>query len=138
LIVADTGAIIALLDADDQHHFVVRQLFLDTGSQWLLPWAILPEVDYLLHRLVGEKSQRAFMEDLATGSFLVEWGQELDLVRARALCEKHRSLRIGLVDACVIAVAERVKAQAIATLDLRHFGAIKISGKPRLLPRDSA
>ena len=40
------------------------------------------------------------------------------------------------MDAVVIAVAERLKAEAIATLDLKHFGAVKIRGGPRLLPRD--
>jgi len=36
----------------------------------------------------------------------------------------------------VIAAAERLKAEAIATLDLRHFSAVSIKGNPRLLPRD--
>jgi hypothetical protein len=36
----------------------------------------------------------------------------------------------------VIAMAERLGAKAIATLDLRHFGAVAIKGRPRLLPRD--
>jgi hypothetical protein len=27
--------------------------------------------------------------------------------------------------------------KAIATLDLTHFGAVKIAGSPRLLPRDA-
>jgi hypothetical protein len=36
----------------------------------------------------------------------------------------------------VIAVAERLGAEAIATLDLRHFAAVEIQGSPRLLPRD--
>jgi hypothetical protein len=49
---------------------------------------------------------------------------------------RYRSLRPGLVDAIVIATAERLKADAIATLDLRHFGAVSIKGSPRLLPRD--
>ena len=43
---------------------------------------------------------------------------------------------IGLVDAAVIAIAERLGAGAIATLDLKHFGAVAIRGRPRLLPRD--
>jgi hypothetical protein len=30
-----------------------------------------------------------------------------------------------------------VRAEAIATLDLRHFGAVKIAGSLRLLPRDA-
>jgi len=32
---------------------------------------------------------------------------------------------------------ERLGAAAIATLDLRHFGAMKINGAPALLPRDA-
>jgi len=47
-----------------------------------------------------------------------------------------KSLQIGFVDSMVIAAAERLKAEAIATLDLRHFSAVSIKGNPRLLPRD--
>ncbi len=36
----------------------------------------------------------------------------------------------------VMAVAERLRASAIATLDLRHFGVVTLRGRPRLLPRD--
>jgi hypothetical protein len=35
-----------------------------------------------------------------------------------------------------MAVAERRRARAIATLDTRHFGAVALRTKPRLLPRD--
>jgi hypothetical protein len=40
------------------------------------------------------------------------------------------------VDGVVISVAERLGADAIATLDVRHFGAVRIKGAPALLPRD--
>jgi len=46
------------------------------------------------------------------------------------------SLRLGLVDGVVISVAERLRARAIVTLDVRHFGAVAIRGRPKLLPRD--
>jgi hypothetical protein len=36
-----------------------------------------------------------------------------------------------------MATAERLKATAIATLDARHFGAVKLRGAPKLLPRDA-
>lgn len=136
MIVADTGAILALIDADDAHHDTIASLFDQEGRSWVLPWAVLPEVDYLLLQHVGPDAERAFGEDLARGSFAVEWGGEADLARARELSDSHRALRLGLVDAAVIAVAERVRAKAIVTLDVRHFGAIEIRGAPRLLPRD--
>jgi hypothetical protein len=128
VIVADTGAILALLDKGDRHHAAVRELYEGRPDQWLLPWAILPEV---------ARAQETFLTDVAEGSFAVEYGKHEDVVRAHAIGRKYRALNLGLVDAVVIATAERLRADAIATLDLRHFGSVKIAGSPRLLPRDA-
>ena len=100
-------------------------------------WAILPEVDYLAASELGARAQEAFLADLAEGAFAVEYGTHEDLDRAHVIGRKYRALKLSLVDAVVIAIAERVEADAIATLDLRHFGAVKIAGSPRLLPRDA-
>ena len=136
MIVADTGAIVALVDADDRHHAELRRLFEGAPESWVLPWAILPEVDYLLSEHVGARAQERFAGDLASGAWAIEWGDPADLVRAEEISRRHRALRLGLVDSVVMAVAERRKAEAIATLDLRHFGAVTLRGRPRLLPRD--
>lgn len=136
MIVADTGAILALLDADDRHHRVLRRLLEADPHAWLLPWAILAEVDYLALSQLGPAVELAFLADVATGSFTVEWGQEGDLTRAHELARRHRGLKLGLVDTVVMAVAERLEADAIATLDVRHFSAVAIRGEPKLLPRD--
>ena len=137
MIVADTGAILALIDADDQHHETLRRIYEEEPEAWVLPWAVLPEVDYLLLTHLGDRVELAFLQDLSDGRYLVEWGDERDLERAHQLCRHHRGLRLGLVDGVVIAVAERLRAQSIATLDLRHFGAVSIQGGPLLLPRDA-
>ena len=136
MIVADTGAIVALVDADDRHHAALRRLFEKAPDGWVLPWAILPEVDYLLGAHVGARAEERFVGDLASGAWAVEWGDPGDLVRAEEIARRHRGLRLGLVDAVVMAVAERRRADAIATLDLRHFGAVTLRGRPELLPRD--
>lgn len=136
MIVADTGAIVALVDADDRHHRALRGVYERDPDAWVLPWAILPEVDYLLAEHLGPRAQAAFLTDLSSGAYPVAWGDEADLARAHALCTRYQALRLGLVDGVVISVAEREGAEAIATLDLRHFGAVEIRGRPRLLPRD--
>ena len=136
MIVADTGAIVALVDAADHHHRALRAAYERDPDAWLLPWAILPEVDYLLAEHVGPRAADAFRADLAAGAYAVAWGDEADLFRANALCVRYRSLRLGLVDGVVISIAERVHAGAIATLDVRHFGVVKIKGSPALWPRD--
>ena len=128
MIVADTGAVIALVDADERHHRALRQLYEEDPDAWVFPWAILPEVDYLLAEHVGGTARAAFLADLATGAYAVEWGDDGDLERAHALCTRYHDLGLGLVDAVVIGVAERLRAEAVATLDLRHFGVVAIRG----------
>ena len=135
MIVADTGAILALIDKSDAHHKAMMALF-DQDPDWVLPWAILAEVDYLVGAHLGAKAQEAWLDDLASGAFQIEWGSDADLTRAREITRRHRALAIGLVDAVVMATAERLRAESIATLDLRHFGAVAIRGTPHLLPRD--
>ena len=136
MIVADTGAIIALIDRHDRHHTALKSLYEKNPDDWLLPWAILPEIDYLVGAHVGARAQEAFVADLAEGAFHVSWGDEADLDQARRLATRYGRLRIGLVDAVVIATAIRLRARAIATLDLRHFAAVTIPGDPSLFPRD--
>ena len=135
MIVADTGAIVALIDADDRHHRTLRALF-EREPSWVLPWPVLPEVDYLVATHLGARAEEAFLADLADGLFQVEWGEDVDLERAHEIARRYRSLRLGLVDTVVMAVAERLRAEAIVTLDLRHFAAVALRTKPRLLPRD--
>jgi hypothetical protein len=136
MIVADTGAIVALIDRSDRHHRALMGLYHQDPSGWVLPWAILPEVDYLVGSYLGPEAEEAFLADLAGGVFTVEWGRDADLTRAHALARQYRDLKLGLADGIVIAIAERLRAEAIATLDHRHFGAVSIKGSPALWPRD--
>jgi hypothetical protein len=136
VIVADTGAIVALVDSDDSHHEALRRSFEAQPDQWVLPWAILPEVDYIVASRLGPATARAFRADLAQGLFYVEWDGASDLKRARELDAQYADLSLGLVDTVVMAIAERIGARAIATLDLRDFAPVELAGAPELWPRD--
>ena len=137
MIVADTDVIVALIDRSDRHHRRLTDLYQQDPSRWVLPWAILPEVDYLVGSYLGPLAEEAFLADLASGVFNVEWGRESDLQRAHALAKQYRGLKLGLVDGIVIAVAERLRAEAVATVDYRHFGTVSIKGNPAIWPRDT-
>ena len=126
----------ALVDRGDRHHATLRAIYDEGPDAWVLPWAILAEVDYLLGSRVSPKAQETFLDDLAEGAFQVEWGDEGDLLRAYELRRQHGALQLELVDGAVVAVAEPLHAKPIATLGLRHFGAIAIEARPKLLPRD--
>lgn len=136
MVVADTAAVLALLDRSDDHHEDVRVLYEADPDGWLLPWAVLPEIDYLVAKTLGGPAHRMWLADVASGAFAVEWGAPGDLPKAQALDIRYAALNLGLVDAVVMAVAERLGAD-IATLDVRHFGAVTLEHHPRLLPRDA-
>lgn len=136
MIVADTGAVIALINQDDPHHPLLRRAFEARPEDWILPWAVLPEVDHFVTKRLGRDTARAFRADVAEGRFSVEWNGAGDLERAREIEQKYADLRLGLVDTIVMAIAERVGARAIATLDLRDFASVELAGDPQLWPRD--
>lgn len=136
MIVADTSAVLALLDRSARDHAAIRDAYELRPGEWILPWAILPELDYIVAARLGTAVAAALRRDLAGGRFMVEWGSLADLRRAEELNANYRSLRLGLVDGLVMAVAERLRARAIATLDLRDFGAVSLDGQPQLWPRD--
>jgi predicted nucleic acid-binding protein len=43
----------------------------------------------------------------------------------RELCRRYEDLPLGLADAAVIAIAERLGERSIATLDHRHFSVVR-------------
>lgn len=49
----------------------------------------------------------------------------VDIARMKVLVVKYANFPLGAVDAAVIAVAERLGVQEIATIDHCHFGAVR-------------
>jgi len=48
------------------------------------------------------------------------------------LMRRHRGFPLGIADASVVAVAERLKVTEVATLDRRHFHSIVPAHAPAL------
>ncbi|MYA10190.1 MAG: PIN domain-containing protein [Gemmatimonadetes bacterium] len=136
VIVADTSAILALMDRGDPFHTTLQATFAAGAGDWVVPWAIIPELDHLARKRLGAAAAGAIGADLAEGRFQIEWGAPGDLRRGLELDRAYRNLSLGLVDGVVMAVAERLEARAIATLDLRDFGAVTLNGNPEIWPRD--
>jgi len=136
IVVADTGAVLALIDRNDRHHEALKRALERPATRWVLPWAVLPEVDYLVAKELGAKVHDAWLTDLGDGLWDVEPMADTDLPLAEHWHKRYKALRMGLVDAVVAVVADRLRADVIATLDLKHFGAVSLPGAPLLWPRD--
>lgn len=136
MIVADTSGILGLLDRDSVHHDALVEAFEATGAEWIVPWAVLPEIDHLVTSRFGREVARRFLDDVEAGRIVAEWEGSVDLARALELDARYDALSLGLVDAVVMAICERLGARAIVTLDLRDFGAVELEGDPQIWPRD--
>jgi predicted nucleic acid-binding protein len=87
----------------------------------VVPDVVIPEVCYLLAKGAQAPVEAAFLRSLVSGRLAVEHVIDADLLRAADLVEQYADLKLGAADASVIAVAERLEATEIATLDHRHF-----------------
>lgn len=121
IVVADTGALYALVDRSDAWHERVRSWWVATSRRVLIPTSVLPELCYLLQQRVGSHAELAFVRAVRQREFLLTDVEDRDLPRVEHLLLQYRSLPLGYVDASVVAVAERLKAAEILTTDRRHF-----------------
>lgn len=124
-LVIDTGVLYALLDRSDAAHVACRDLLVGTKERRLLPSPILPEVDYWVAKQLGATAMVALLRDINAGAFEVVDVTKADYQRIEELVEQYGDMEIGFVDASVIAIVERLGERKVATLDRRHFGAVR-------------
>lgn len=91
----------------------------------MVPALCVTEVAHLAGSRLGARAELRFLEALIAGSLFVEQLYPADLTRSAELVAIYRDLPLGTVDASVVAAAERLGANAIATLDRRHFGVVR-------------
>ena len=138
MIVVDTSAIVAFMNSADAHHEAVSA-WLDAESDELVTTPlIVAEADHLVSTRGGAGAAQALRADLVAGAYLVEWWPEATIASV-AVAERYADGGLGLADASLVALAERVGTIDVATLDERHFRSVApLSGEAafRLLPSD--
>lgn len=87
---------------------------------------MLTEVCYFLQERVSPRAEAAFLRSAAAREILLLHPEPADLDRAADLVEQYASLPLGAVDACVLAMAERLNVTRIASIDHRHFYTVKL------------
>ena len=122
IVVVDAGPLFALVNRSDSWHARVREWWITTtATEILVCSTVIPEVCYLLHQRVSPLAEIDFVGLIASGELTVEPVRDADSARALQLMKRYATLPVGYVDATVVAVAERLRADAILTTDRRHF-----------------
>jgi predicted nucleic acid-binding protein len=138
LIVLDTSVVLAFMDRRDASHETVRDWIGQNEEELATTPLVLAELDHLVQRYGGARAARALREDVASGAYLLEWWPTA-VFETITLAEAHASMQLGLTDASLLALAAHLQSSQIATLDERHFRAVRqYSGEAfRLLPADA-
>jgi predicted nucleic acid-binding protein len=124
----DSGVLFAALDRSDRWHQEAARLIGACRRPPLVPVTALAEVCYFARKMLGGAVEIAFIEDVADGAFAVQELSDDDVRRATEVMTRHPD--IGFVDASVVAIAERLRIDTLATLDRRHFMSIRPRHSP--------
>lgn len=116
---------LAAIDDRDESHAVCAELLTETREPRVIPAPVLVELDYFLTRRWGPEPMTRVLQDVRDGAFGVEALIAEDYERVSALITTYADLGLGFVDAAVLAVVERLREPKLATLDRRHFGAMR-------------
>jgi predicted nucleic acid-binding protein len=124
-LICDTGVLYAAIDEHDVHHAACASLVLDPPEELAVPAPVVVELEWLVTSRMGFDQFDGFLQSIEIGAIQVADLETGDYARARELCRRYEDLPLGLVDASVVALAERLRERRIATLDHRHFTIVR-------------
>jgi uncharacterized protein len=122
LAVVDAGPLYAAADVDDQDHLASRAALARSDLRLVVPALVVAEATYFVGRRLGAVAEGKFLGGIA--ELDVEGPSREDFTRMAELVEQYADFPLGGTDASVVALAERLDASIIMTLDRRHFTAI--------------
>jgi predicted nucleic acid-binding protein len=131
MIIVDTGVLFAAADRDDPDHSLSGQVLLDHIGAMVVPVPVVIETSWLIESRLGSKAEAAFLHAVAAGELArLDLGTS-DWQRVAELVEQYADLGLGVVDASVIAAAERLSTTTVATLNHRDFSGRTTEPLPR-------
>jgi predicted nucleic acid-binding protein len=128
VIVCDTGPLVAAAFSKDPDYHRCVELFTGlhlANRRMVLPAPIVAEVGYLLAAKAGARAEALFLRSLGDGDLVTVELTPADYTRMADLVEQYADLPLGTSDAAVIALAERLDVDEVATLDHRHFTVVR-------------
>jgi predicted nucleic acid-binding protein len=125
MLIVDTGPLVALLNTRDPNHERCRKLFSSRTDDFLVTPHVVTEACQLVQKYVGPSSEVDLVNAVAIGDLMEVTLGPVDIARMAALMHQYRGFPLGVADASVIAAAERMRLVEVATLDRRHFPAVR-------------
>jgi predicted nucleic acid-binding protein len=121
VIVVDTGVLLAAVSSRDRHHRESVEVLAAHAGELVTPALVIAETSWMIESVMGPEAESVFVTSVANGELGVEDLGTDDYRRCAELIAQYADLGLGLVDASVVAVAERLGLTTVATLNRRDF-----------------
>ena len=125
----DTGAILALLDADDRWHDRCREAFTTLRLPLATTGAVLAEVFHLLGDNPNDVATA--WRFLRSGAVTLLSITDADSAALEELMKRYRDRPMDFADATLVRVAEREALSNILTIDHNDFETYRIGKRTR-------
>jgi len=126
VIIADTGIFISAADRSEPSHHQCAAI-LRSQPNIVIPATVVPEAAWLIEDRLGPQAEARFLRFVTSNSVRIVDLSVSDYERCIELIVQYEDLGLGLVDASIIAVAERLSISLIATLNRRDFAVVRPS-----------
>jgi uncharacterized protein len=138
LILLDTSGVLAALFTDQRHHQQCASALRAATAPKVLSPFVLAELGYLIQQEGGTRAELLFLDDVAKRSYELVPFTSQDVAEGMMIIATYQDLDIGLADASIVVLANRLDCRDVLTLDERHFRTLRHGRRNfRILPADA-
>jgi len=120
----DTGGWLLALAGDEPYAQALRE-----ARPAIVPGLVLAEVDWHLRKRRGDMAR--LLAEVAAQAYAYEPPSLADVARAAQVEKKFADLEVGIVDASIVALAERLEVRRILTTD-SDFAVLRMGKRWRM------
>jgi uncharacterized protein len=125
VLLADTNIWLAAADRRSNRHAECASLLRRYRGELAARVPVIAEASWLILDRLGTAAQGAFIRLITSDQLVPVELTEADWQRCAELVEQYASLRLDLIDASMVAVAERLNLTTLATLNHRDFAVVR-------------
>jgi uncharacterized protein len=125
VLLVDTNIFLAAADRRSDDHVVCAEIVRSHREELATTVPVIAETAWLILDRLGPASQVELLRMVISSRLEAVDLTKEDWARCRELVERYEDLRLDLMDASLVAVAERFGSGTIATLNRRDFSVVR-------------
>jgi uncharacterized protein len=125
VLIVDTNIWLSAADRRSVRHLACLELLAAHRGQLASPVPVIAESSWLILDRLGVQPHHQFLSLVTTGELTAVDLSAAEWLRCVELCDRYRDLRLDVMDAAIVAIAERFAVTTIATMNHRDFAVVR-------------